>query len=618
MKKKWSLAVFAPLLVSCALGQSAGTFYLKDGDRVVFYGDSITQQRLYTTFAETFVLTRFPKLNATFVHSGWGGDRVDGGGGGDINLRLERDVFAYRPNVVTIMLGMNDGSYRPFDQAIFDRYSKGYTELVQKLKTRLPGVRITAIQPSPYDDVTRRPTMNGGYNATLLRYSDFVKDLAQREKLDVADLNNPVVAMLRRAEATDRATAEKIVPDRVHPAASGHLIMAEALLKAWKAPAVVTSVEIDSKARRVTSAQNTEVTGLSSSGPLEWTESDAALPMPIDMDDPPTALAVKSSDFVEALNRQPLKVTGLADGYWALRIDGRAAGVFSARQWAQGVNLATLPTPMADQAAKVHALTLRHNDIHFARWRSVQVPLEDDSYEKTADAMRALDALEEEVLAKQRQTAQPARHRFEIVASNAEDADLPPGFERIFNGKDRTGWHVSQTNHHGNTESWAVEGGVLKGTQDKPGHGGILLTDRKYRNFEVSMEINPDFGCDSGLFLRSNEKGQAYQVMLDYLEGGNVGGIYGERLEGARLSQANFQPVWKKGQWNHIRARIEGKRPHIQVWINGTRVTDYRDTANHAADGAEEGMIAVQVHRGNRWVAGGYHRFRNIAVRELP
>ena len=55
---------------------------LKDGDRVVFYGDSITDQRLYTTFAETFAVTRFPKVNVTFVHSGWGGDRVTGGGGG--------------------------------------------------------------------------------------------------------------------------------------------------------------------------------------------------------------------------------------------------------------------------------------------------------------------------------------------------------------------------------------------------------------------------------------------------------------------------------------------------------------------------------------------------------
>src|SRR5579863_7717992 len=91
------------LAATALLGDDA--FYLKSGDRVVFYGDSITDQRLYTTFIETFVVTRFPSLDVTFTHSGWGGDRVDGGGGGPIDLRLERDVFPYRPTVVTIMLG---------------------------------------------------------------------------------------------------------------------------------------------------------------------------------------------------------------------------------------------------------------------------------------------------------------------------------------------------------------------------------------------------------------------------------------------------------------------------------------------------------------------------------
>ena len=116
-----------------------------------------------------------------------------------------------------------------------------------------------------------------------------------------------------------------------------------------------------------------------------------------------------------------------------------------------------------------------------------------------------------------------------FVACALFAAPVPAGFQSIFNSKDLTGWHISEVNHHGNTKAWTAKDGVLMGTQDKPGNGGILLTDRKYGNFEVSLELNPDFGCDGGLFLRSTEKGEAYQVMLDYLEGGTVGGIYGER-----------------------------------------------------------------------------------------
>jgi hypothetical protein len=202
----------------------------------------------------------------------------------------------------------------------------------------------------------------------------------------------------------------------------------------------------------------------------------------------------------------------------------------------------------------------------------------------------------------------------------AQTGSIPEGFTPIFNGSNLAGWHSSMTNHHGNTREWRVIDGALTGRQDKPGNGGILLTDKRYRDFEVYLEVKPDFGCDSGLFLRSNSNGQAYQVMLDYLEGGNIGigGVYGERLEGVQaLPSQGWEKVWKKNDWNALRARMEGNPPHIQVWLNGTKITDFQDTANHAAGGADDGMIAVQVHGGQRWVEGGYHRFRNIAVKEL-
>jgi hypothetical protein len=197
-------------------------------------------------------------------------------------------------------------------------------------------------------------------------------------------------------------------------------------------------------------------------------------------------------------------------------------------------------------------------------------------------------------------------------------AEIPAGFERIFNGKNLEGWHISQTNHHGKSKSWRVENGVIIGSQDPPDEGGILLTDNKYGNFEVYLEINPDFGCDGGLFLRSTEAGEAYQVMIDYLEGGSVGGVYGERLKDVQGTTApEWQKHWRKGEWNALRARIEGEVPHITVWLNGAKITDWTDRANHAASGAIEGMIAIQVHGGKRWTKNGEHRFRNIAVKRL-
>jgi len=212
----------------------------------------------------------------------------------------------------------------------------------------------------------------------------------------------------------------------------------------------------------------------------------------------------------------------------------------------------------------------------------------------------------------------------------ADKGGLPEGFTSIFNGKDLSGWHISKTNHHGTTPDFRVVHGLIVGTQNPIDHGGILLTDKRYRNFEVYMEIKPDWGNDGGLFLRSNERGQAYQVTLDYLPGGSMGGIYGEGLSGVSgrnrsmptgVEAPELTPwteVWKRESWNSIRARIEGDVPHIQVWINGVLVRDWYDTANHTADGATDGMIAIQLHGGKRYVPGGFWRWRNIGVKELP
>jgi len=401
------------LLTGIVLAQ--GNFYLKDGDRVVFYGDSITEQRLYTTYVETYVVTRFPQLKVSFIHSGVGGDRVTGGWAGPIDLRLSRDVFAYKPTVVTIMLGMNDGSYRAFDDGIFKTYSTGYQHMLDSIRSALPGVRVTLIQPSPYDDVTRPPGFEGGYNAVLVRYGQYIKELAQKEKLDVADLNASVVAALEKAKATDAETAKKIVADRVHPGPSGHLLMAEALLKAWNAPAVVTAVEIDAIKAQTVRAENAVVSDLKESNGLTWTQSDKALPMPLDLKDAAMKLAVQSSDFLRAVDWQPLKVTGLKGQKYGLKIDGEQVGTFSRQQLEDGLNLAELPTPMVRQAQAVHDLTAKHNNVNAARWRELQVALAQQSLPHLPQAIEALDNLEADLVAQQRLLAQPKPHRYELL-----------------------------------------------------------------------------------------------------------------------------------------------------------------------------------------------------------
>jgi hypothetical protein len=110
--------------------------------------------------------------------------------------------------------------------------------------------------------------------------------------------------------------------------------------------------------------------------------------------------------------------------------------------------------------------------------------------------------------------------------------------------------------------------------------------------------------------------------MIDYLEGGSVGGLYGEGIGGKTFAASkDWQKHWKKGEWNTLRARMEGDVPRIEVWLNDVQLVDFKDDANHAKDGATEGMIALQMHFSNektpRWVDAGFWRWRIIAVKEL-
>lgn len=410
MKRALLVAI---VLLAAARFAHADDFFLKEKDTVVFYGDSITAQRLYTTYVEHFVATRCPDLDVRFVHSGWGGDTVRGGGGGPIDKRLERDVIAWKPTVVTIMLGMNDGRYRAFDEGTFEAFEKGYEHIVATLKEKLPGVRLVLIEPSPYDDVTRKPNMQGGYNSVLVKYGEFVRALAKKEGALAVDLNAPVVAALEKANAADADTARKIIADRVHPGAGGHLVMAQALLEAWHAPELVSEIDLDLAQGKVVKAENAAVADVTS---LSWTATERALPLPLDTKDPALALVAKTSGVVDALDREVLKVSGLTEPRYELTEEGKPVAVFTKEELEKGVNLALHDTPQLRQSHVVLGATKRRCDLAEIRWRQILVPYEGKKGESLAKALDGLQGLVDEVRDDQRALSKPRAHKYALVA----------------------------------------------------------------------------------------------------------------------------------------------------------------------------------------------------------
>jgi lysophospholipase L1-like esterase len=393
----------------------ASNFSLRDGDRVVFFGDSITEQRLYTRFTEQYVLTRFPDRKITFFNAGVGGDKVSGGPAGPIDLRLRRDVFVKNPTVVTIMLGMNDGYYRPFDEGVLETFEWGYRHILDSLSAKAPQARVTLIKPSAFDDVTRIPQFDDGYNVVLVKMGAMLENMARTKQAGVADMNTPLVAALAKAKELDPALAPALMFDRIHPGAGIHWIMAAALLKSWNAPAIVSSVNLDAVKGTLMEATNAEVTQLqkNKAGVLAWTQQDRALPLPLPSSaaDPIVALAMKSSNVIESLDQQPLRITGLKPGQYELRIDEKTIGNFSAEQLAAGINLATLETPMLVQARLVAYDNDYKNGLEATRFRMIAGKPEPGAPDAARKLEQGIVAAQE----LQRTDAQPQPHKFTLT-----------------------------------------------------------------------------------------------------------------------------------------------------------------------------------------------------------
>jgi lysophospholipase L1-like esterase len=397
---------------------AASDFAIHDGDRVVLYGDSITDQRLYSTFIEEYVLTRFPTWKVQWTQSGVGGDKVSGGAEGPIDLRIQRDVLPHKPNIVTIMLGMNDGYYRPPNPAIQKTYEDGYRSMVDTILSSDPGVRLTLIGPSPYDDVTQ-PTKH--YNEVMQAYSQFDKSEADRTHQGFVDLNAPVVDVLEKVKASHSELVSRLIPDRVHPGEGVHWVMAAAILKAWRAPSLVSSVTVDAHDAQDTKAsnvQNASVTDLKrekKSGALQWTEIENALPLPLPLSatDPVTDLAVEAGGIEAALDQETLTVTGLAAGDYALTIDDQPVANLTADALQHGVNLARMATPMLRQSQTVAWETEHRNELERQLFTLLAGTKEqpEAAPEPEQQAMRQAVAAS---IAQQQKDAQPVTHRFAL------------------------------------------------------------------------------------------------------------------------------------------------------------------------------------------------------------
>ncbi len=223
---------------------------------------------------------------------------------------------------------------------------------------------------------------------------------------------------------------------------------------------------------------------------------------------------------------------------------------------------------------------------------------------------------------------------------------------------------------------WRVEDGAIVGRQATPGYGGYLLSEETFGDFELVLEMWPDWPADTGVMIRrQRETWAGFQILVDHRPSGSIGGFYGNGLASfsavpfavdaaldgagravglkvddpatsvepvtpdkvARLAHAapveDFLGVWRWQDWNELRIRcVGGALPVITTWVNDLRVAEI-DAAALQSPGydppavaallGDRGHIAFEVHDHDshfgeeRWGPDAACRWRGIMIREL-
>jgi len=359
-------------------------FFIHDRDRVVFLGDSITEQRLYTTYIEAYALSRYPAWKLSFRNAGWGGDtawlrtrfstdetRLFASGEAvqgamvkrAVEAGLQRDVLPLKPTVVTVNFGMNDHYYQPFRPDIFRAYVSGQTEIARVLMAT--GARVAFLTPQPIED--KRPDPDKDVrNQSLRKFSDGLGAVAAATHATFVDQFDPYMAVML---ASTSATIGR--GDSVHPGPAGHAIMAWAILKGLGATPLVSSATLNARTGKVDEAEACSIDNVKSeNSTVAFVRLDRALPLPVD---PRAESALALVPLLDDLSYYGLKISGLPAGQYIVQIDGEKAAEFSARELAAGCNLAQTAGPISRQAQSLLSLIFKKNEAYYQRWRKVEL-----------------------------------------------------------------------------------------------------------------------------------------------------------------------------------------------------------------------------------------------------
>jgi lysophospholipase L1-like esterase len=218
-----SVLVAAAFVVGCGVSQH----FLQKGDRIIFFGDSITQlgvkPRGYVTIIQDSLRALPGEINAEVIGAGISGNKVT-----DLQKRLQHDVLDKKPTIVVIYIGINDVWHYALPNlkgTPKEEFESGLKEIIAAIHNT--GARVILCTPSVVGE------KNDGTNpqdAMLDEYSAISRQVAQETKSTLCDLRDAFTQYLRFHNPNN---AEKgiLTYDRVHLNDEGNRFLAEQILR---------------------------------------------------------------------------------------------------------------------------------------------------------------------------------------------------------------------------------------------------------------------------------------------------------------------------------------------------------------------------------------------------
>ena len=190
---------------------------------IVCLGDSITGVyyhsgglRAYPEMLEIALQRIYPQARVTVRNAGISGDTTRGA-----LARLDRDVIAHRPQLVTVMFGMNDLVKVPLDE-----FKKNLTEITTRC--RQAGAEVLLCTQDSVMETTARPSR------VLAEFTQAICDVGRNERVNVVDCH----ALYEGVRAKDALAWTLLHSDEIHPNMDGHKVFATAIAQGISGRAV--------------------------------------------------------------------------------------------------------------------------------------------------------------------------------------------------------------------------------------------------------------------------------------------------------------------------------------------------------------------------------------------